>query len=60
MSKILPIALVVLLALGWMSLQPEEAAIGVSSAQAEPTGHYFPDGFALQPNENERELYEYY
>jgi hypothetical protein len=60
MSKILPIALVLLLALGWMSLQPEEAPIGVSSAQAESTNHYFPAGFVIQPNENEPEVYEYY
>ena len=60
MSKILPIALVLLLTLGWMSLRPEEAAIGVSSAQAESPSHYFPAGFVIQPNENEPEVYEYY
>jgi hypothetical protein len=64
MSKILPIALVLLLALGWMGLQREEtqatqAFIGVSSAQAEPTNHYFPAGYVIQPNENEPEVYEY-
>jgi hypothetical protein len=60
MSKILPIALIGLLALAWMSLPPAEAPIGVSSAQAEATSHYFPAGFVIQPNDNEPEVYEYY
>jgi hypothetical protein len=63
MSKVLPTLAVLLLALGWMGLSGNESrapALGVSNAQAETTGSYYPAGFVLQPNESEPEVYEYY
>jgi hypothetical protein len=43
---------------GWMGSQGDEMRADPVGAQSEP-GYYFPDGFTLQPNPAEPDVYEY-
>jgi hypothetical protein len=66
MSKAIPI-IVLLLVVAWISLHRDEAQLAAGSmsggsthATAEPAVYYFPEGFAIKPNESEPKLDEYY